>query len=345
MAQDTLKKYANALAAANDADVILVNASMDRGNETKFIDKLAHQERRTNASVLIVTAGGDADVAYRIARCLQAHYTKITGLISGQCKSAGTLLAIGAHELAFSDHGELGPLDVQLRKADDMWAATSGLTVMNAFTALQQKSEEAFAEFALSIKARSGGSVTYKTAADIAQKLTVGLFAHIYQQVEVMHVGEAARAMKIAEEYGSRLDALTDNLEPGALGTLIAGYPSHGFVIDRKEAETLFKRVRDLTGAERQLCDELGQLARYPSTGLSRPVYFLSDPPAKTATATVAKDDGNGQRQADRGDQEKQAAGAEGAAGAAAPANAAGEAAPDNVVQLQPQAGTAGGGG
>ncbi len=82
----------------------------------------------------------DADVAYRIARCLQHRYERITAVISGQCKSAGTLLAIGAHELAFSDHGELGPLDVQLRKADDMWAATSGLTVRNVCDALGQLS-------------------------------------------------------------------------------------------------------------------------------------------------------------------------------------------------------------
>src|SRR5207244_2735279 len=153
MASD-VKRSANELAEANKADVLLVNASMHRGNETKFIDKAASVTRRENAIVILVTAGGDADVAYRIARCLQRRYTKVTALISGMCKSAGTLLAIGAHELAFSDHGELGPLDVQLRKADDMWANTSGLVVMNALAALQTKSEEAFADFVLSIKAR-----------------------------------------------------------------------------------------------------------------------------------------------------------------------------------------------
>lgn len=293
---------------------------MDRGNETKFIEKCSKLCRRENASVIIVTNGGDADVAYRIARCLQQHYKKITALISGQCKSAGTLLAIGAHELAFSDHGELGPLDVQLRKADDMWAATSGLTVMNAFTALQMKSEEAFADFALSIKARSGGSVTFKTAADIATKLTVGLFAHIYQQVEVMHVGEAARAMKIAEEYGQRLDRMADNLKDGSsLGTLVAGYPSHGFVIDMNEAKSLFKNVRVLTAKERELCDALGHLARQQSTRIEA-VYYMSDPPAAVGEANEHDAEQTGQ-----GRPTGQEQGAEGTAEQAAPAPQAGE--------------------
>jgi len=277
---NTVKQVATELAEANDADVILINASMERGNETKFIEKCVSATRRTNALVIIVTYGGDADVAYRIARTLQQRYKKFTAIISGQCKSAGTLLAIGAYDLAFSDHGELGPLDVQLRKADDMWAATSGLTVMNAFAALQSKSEEAFADFATSIKVRSDGSVTFKTAADIATKLTVGMFSHIYQQVEVMHVGEAARAMKIAEEYGERLDRVSDNLKyANSLSKLIANYPSHGFVIDMLEARTLFKRVRELDDTERKLCDLLGVAARQQSDRLTDPVSYLSEPP------------------------------------------------------------------
>ncbi|NJM53349.1 MAG: SppA protein [Blastocatellia bacterium] len=315
-----LKEIANELATENGGDVILINASMDRGNETKFIEKCANLCRRENAIVIIVTNGGDADVAYRIARCLQQHYKRITAIISGQCKSAGTLLAIGAHELAFSDHGELGPLDVQLRKADDMWAATSGLTVMNAFAALQTKSEEAFTDFALSIKVRSGGSVTFKTAADIATKLTVGLFSHIYQQVEVMHVGEAARAMKIAEEYGQRLDQVADNLKDGAsLGTLVAGYPSHGFVIDMKEARGLFKNVRTLTSRERELCDGLGHLARQQSAR-NEPVYYMSDPP--TAPVEAKEHDAQQIGQGSTAGQEQRAAGA---VEQAAPASQAGE--------------------
>jgi hypothetical protein len=325
-------QIANELANDTSSDVILVNASMERGAETKFIDAVLARKRRENAIVIVVTNGGDADVAYRIARCLQNRYKKITALVPGQCKSAGTLLIIGAHEIAFSDHGELGPLDVQLRKADDMWTSTSGLTVMNAFSALQSKSEEAFSDFALSIKARSG--VTYKTAADIASKLTGSLFGHIYQQIEVMHVGEAARAMKIAEEYGQRLDRVTDNLRGGALSTLIASYPSHGFVIDMKEAQTLFKQVRELSEKERELCDELGTLARDPNSKL-QPVYYLSDPPPAVKAAA------NDQQGTDPTNPAGQGTGAQGSVEQAAPAASAIEAPGAQVIPIN--AGSAGG--
>jgi len=40
---------------------------------------------------------------------------------------------------------------------------SSGLTVMNALTALQNKAEEMFHEFAVHIKMGSGGQVTYQS--------------------------------------------------------------------------------------------------------------------------------------------------------------------------------------
>jgi Serine dehydrogenase proteinase len=339
---DQIRNAANKLAQAADADVLLINSGMDRGVDTTIIERFAKRTaHRSNAVVLLVTSGGDADVAYRIARCLQRRYRNITGVISGYCKSAGTLLAIGAHELAFSDHGELGPLDVQLRKADDMWAATSGLTVMNAFTALQLKSEEAFADFALSIKARSSGSITFKTAADIAQKLTVGLFAHIYQQVEAMHVGEAARAMNIAEEYGARLNEEAGNLaDADSLGTLVAGYPSHSFVIDMREAQQLFKNVRELSAHERELCDMLEQLSRFPSDRLNEPLYFLSDALEQTTPARQAPT--NETQQADPTDSAGQEPAAQGAAETAAPTAPVDEVAGAQVVQFPAAAAPAG---
>ncbi len=318
MATD-LQTAANDLAADKNADVIFVNTGMDRGAETRFIDAGDGRLRRENAILIVVTGGGDADVAYRIARCLQTRYKHVTAVISGQCKSAGTLLVIGAKEIAFSEHGELGPLDVQLRKADDLWAHTSGLTVMKAFDALQVQVEKAFTSLAVNIKTGSGGSITFKTAADIASKLTGGMFSHVYQQIEVMHVGEAARAMSIASEYGERLNASANNLRDGALGILIAGYPSHSFVIDQEEARLLFKNVRGISDKERAVCDALGGLSRNPASKLD-PVYYLSDPPA---TAGEAKDDTQGTDRANPAGQDPGTAGPAASAEQAAGVDAA----------------------
>ncbi len=265
-----------------DADVIHYNGPIDRPVDSMLIDSCIARRKRKNVLLLLVTPGGDADTAYRIARCLQNKYEKFILYVSGYCKSAGTLIATGAHELIMSDHGELGPLDVQMYKKDELVGMQSGLTVMDALDAIRENAFSHFENFLLETIKRSQGTITLKTAAEIATNLTNGLFAPISNQVDPLHIGEAGRAMSIAAQYGSRLLRDGRNIELDGLTFIISAYPSHGFVIDRGEADTLFKRVREPTENEILLAEMLGPRARWPEN-LSRddemPFRFLSKEP------------------------------------------------------------------
>lgn len=259
-----IKDIANELAELADADILLVNANMYPNLDSDLIRLCRARRRRENLILIPVTSGGSANVAFRIARCLQRNYKRVSALVSGYCKSAGTLLVIGAHEIVLCDEGELGPLDVQLQKADDIWSTSSGLTVMTAFVALQQRSKEMFEELTLGIKSGSNGQITFRTASDIASQLVTGLFSNIYSQVEVMHVGEAARAMEIGQDYGYRLNRAAQNLRPHGLEQLVAGFSSHDFVIDYAEAEELWKNVREPNEIEEKLVGFMGEVVRTP---------------------------------------------------------------------------------
>ncbi|ECI3890158.1 hypothetical protein AHV09_25775 [Salmonella enterica subsp. enterica] len=85
--------------------------------------------------------------------------------------------------------------------------------------------------------------ITAKTAADFSAALTTGLFSPIFQQLDPIKLGEVQRAVQIAEKYGERLNDYDRSMSDDTLSRLIAGYPSHSFVIDRKEAKTLFNNV------------------------------------------------------------------------------------------------------
>ena len=249
---------------------------------------------------MLVTFGGDADAAYRIARCLQDQYEKFVLYVSGICKSAGTLVAVGAHELIISDHGELGPLDVQMSKKDELWEYQSGLTVMDALTALKDNAFNAFEEFFLDIKRKSGDTITLRTATEIATDMTKGIFAPLYAQIDPIHIGEAARAMSIAGHYGKRLLEQSGNIDPNSLNFIMSAYPSHGFVIDRREADNLFGIVREPSPNEIALAQRLGVRARWPGRdwqlGEVTPFEFLSselrDLKDWKSKETI-KDDGN----------------------------------------------------
>ena len=261
-----------------DADIILYNGSIDRPFDVIFIEKCVTRNRRTNAILILVTEGGDPDAAYRIGRCLQENYTKFTLFVSGYCKSAGTLIATGAHELIISDYGELGPLDVQMSKDDELMRTQSGLTVWETLDALKEQADDAFTEFFLNMQARSRGAITLRTATEIATKMTTGLLAPLYGQLDPMHVGEARRAMSIGSEYGKRLLSKGKNINEGELQYLTSEYAAHGFVSDRLEAEELFKNVREPTPEESLLVAGLGELAIAQRSRTSEPfVEFLSE--------------------------------------------------------------------
>ena len=94
-----IEKIANDVADYLDADIILFNAPISRPTDTEFIEMCIERHRRTNVLMILVTSGGDADAAYRVARCIQEKYEKFILYVSGYCKSAGTMIATGAHEL------------------------------------------------------------------------------------------------------------------------------------------------------------------------------------------------------------------------------------------------------
>lgn len=258
---------------------------------------------RKNVIFCVATYGGDPNAGYRIGRALQHNYDKVTLLVVGPCKSAGTLIAIAADKLVIGDMGELGPLDIQLKKNDEIGEMSSGLAIMTALDALKDRSISAFNSHL--VKIRYENQISTKMSADIATRLTEALVSPMAAQIDPIKLGEHQRAMSIAITYGQRLTAKSNSLKEGALVKLIASYPSHGFVIDRKEAKELFKCVESPSGLTEMLyelfCDKIhdGDIATY---GKPRVVDFTHDPDDK-GEDTDAKESaaGNGNTQQDVG--------------------------------------------
>jgi len=134
-----------------------------------------------------------------------------------------------------------------------------------------------FEDTFLALTTKSQGRITTKTASHIACELTIGLFGRIYQQIDPVNLGEMCRAMKVAKDYGDRLQARSKNLRKDAIYELTAGYSDHGFVIDRDEASKLFLNIRNPNADELKLVELLGALAQHPVSGNEPAFDFLCD--------------------------------------------------------------------
>lgn len=208
-------------------------------------ERLSHllATRQAQADVLLVlsTAGGDPHAAFRIARALQHTYGRFFALVPRCCKSAGTLVLLGACALYLDDMAELGPLDVQVSRTDELMGRRSGLEFLNAIDSLQSHCLEVFRGTLSDLLAEG---IAPGPAADIASRLTDILLRPIAAQMNPLKIAEMQRAVEIASSYGQRLAERAGNVRPDALMRLVLSYPSHGFAIDRREARGLFFDVR-----------------------------------------------------------------------------------------------------
>lgn len=256
--QDCIKGISEDL----DADILLYSADISEDNADKLIEIVRTKaSRKDNVALILATYGGDPDSAFRITRFLKEAYKKFTLFVFGYCKSAGTLVAIGADEIVMSDFAELGPLDVQVLKEND-FRRSSGLDLQQALSILSSQAYSTFEECFLSTIYRSGGAIAPKTAADIASSMAVGLLAPIAGQIDPLRLGEVSRSMNVTYEYGIRLNP---NLKK-TINKLVSGYPSHSFVIDQREAKELFRVVREPTTQELILERILSECARSPAS-------------------------------------------------------------------------------
>jgi len=264
-------------------DIFWYSGDIFEGIEPLIYECFESNKKRENLAFLLTTDGGSPDAAYRIARCAQRFYGsgKIYLFVHSRCKSAGTLMAVGFNEIIMSDTAELGPLDMQVNKNDELDERTSSLISLQALSTLNAEIFKAFEQHFVYIRKKSARQITTRSAAHIAVRLAIGSFARIYQQIDPVKLGELYRTTQIAFEYGIKLAAVGRNIPTCSIQKLILGYPSHEFVVDREEAEGLFRTVKSPSREEKSLWSALekhGQLAPETTAGFSATFGFVSGP-------------------------------------------------------------------
>lgn len=65
--------------------------------------------------VYLETPGGNGITAEEIARFLHKKFDRVNFMISGEAKSAGTILALSGNEISMTETGSLGPIDAQIQ--------------------------------------------------------------------------------------------------------------------------------------------------------------------------------------------------------------------------------------
>ena len=244
---------------ALEADVYLISGNISRDTDESLRQIVSERPQPQGHCVLVLTtSGGDAHAAFLIARFLNRAYDRVTACVLGYCMSAGTLLALGCHEVAMGLKGELGPLDIQLSKKNKFGHSGFGRRIHSTLNLLKEHASDTFAHYYAATIRRSAGQIPVSTAATIASGLTVGLLAPMAEQIDPIQLGQERHAAEIAGAYAKRL-----GVNEHAIDRLTTRYPDHGFVIDLMKAQQFIPDVRRLDELEQDLEDALDGSTEY----------------------------------------------------------------------------------
>ncbi len=250
-------------------DLPVVMALQGQGSDYTTIDeRMVRALRRARSQLpedkrvglLLDSRGGDARAAYQVAMLLRKRCGGFIAIVPRVAKSAATLLALGADEIALGTDGELGPLDAQFVDRDrEDW-----LSALDEFQALERL--HAFALEAVDssmnlLLQRTGKKV--ETLMPMVLRFVTDMTRPMFENIDVVHYTQMARILKVAEDYAVRLllpkyptkEAKT--IAEGIARHLVQKYPEHGFVINAEEAKSLGLKTMELSSDQRDAVDAL----------------------------------------------------------------------------------------
>lgn len=176
--------------------------------------------------VLIVSNGGDANVAWNIISLLRERFDKIHALLPYAAYSAATLLALGADKIFMHPFANLGPVDPQLAYRKKSPTQPGGEEIIHF-------GSEDLRNYIDFVRKEVGIS---------DQEQLLRAFELVCADVGSIPIGVAKRSSQLALTMGERLlkTHMKDSNKAKAIAeTLNRSFYHHGYPLGAKEAEEI----------------------------------------------------------------------------------------------------------
>jgi hypothetical protein len=90
-------------------------AMLEQSDYYMIHDMLADPAYGTKVDMYLETPGGKGETAEDIVRFLRDRFDAVSFVISGEAKSAGTIMALSGDNILMTETGSLGPIDAQVK--------------------------------------------------------------------------------------------------------------------------------------------------------------------------------------------------------------------------------------
>lgn len=201
-------------------------------------DKVTEAPDQVEIDVWLDSGGGDANAAYKLALMLRETAGHVRVVVPDFAKSAATLLALAGDEIFLAPAAELGPLDAQMPEEGSYLGSISALNIARA---ADEAAREAV-DLAVSGGARliSVTGLTRAQTIDAMLRFSAAISEPLVRQLDPKLVHHAKQMLRVTARYAERLLTMSGCENANLVAKrLVENYPTHGFVIDAREAEVL----------------------------------------------------------------------------------------------------------
>lgn len=259
-------------ASGGDACLLLAGPLVSPlGNEDKStenavvrccMDRFGYPARPTvrKIDVVLDTYGGSLDSAFKTVLFLSRFAERIRVFVPRRAKSAGTLIAIGAHELKMSPFAELGPLDTQIVDPRNPTELVSALDCYQSVDYVRAFGLTTLRRTLVALAKEMQTGIPLSELVNTAERLSTGSITSMLAQVRALDFGGWGRTLKIGELYAksllTRVGYASD--EAGRIAyQLVYGYTHHPFPIDLNEAARVGLRPQSMDEKQYTVAAEL----------------------------------------------------------------------------------------
>jgi Serine dehydrogenase proteinase len=178
---------------------------------------------------------------------------RIRVFVPRRAKSAGTLIAIGAHELHMSPFAELGPLDTQIVDPRNPTELVSALDCYQSVDYVRAFGLATLRRTLVVLAKEMQTGIPLAELVSTAEHLSTGTITSMLAQVKALDFGGWGRTLKIGELYAKSLLTRVGYTpaEAGRIANqLVYGYTHHPFPIDLNEATRVGLRPQNMDKQE-----------------------------------------------------------------------------------------------
>lgn len=210
--------------------------------------------------VVLDTYGGSLDSAFKTVLFLSRFGERIRIFVPRRAKSAGTLIAIGAHELYMSPFAELGPLDTQIVDPRNPTELVSALDCYQSVDYVRAFGLATLRRTLVVLAKEMQTGIPLSELVNTAEHLSTGSITSMLSQIRALDFGGWGRTLKIGELYAKSLLTRVGytQAEAGQIASqLVYGYTHHPFPIDLNEALRIGLRPHYMDAQEHAVAAEL----------------------------------------------------------------------------------------